>query len=89
MGNSGKLSLAAITASLRTRPGSSPQRVLSRNYAKEYLIRIARGLGGGKSRSQAYGHAKATDLSGDASQQSFKRSEPLEDALKQMKKGVS
>jgi hypothetical protein len=45
-----------------------------RNYATEYLIRIARGLAGGKS---------------NASPQPFKRSEPLEDALKLMKKGVS
>ena len=33
-----------------------------RNYATEYLIRIARGLAGGKSRSQARGHARAVDL---------------------------
>ena len=33
-----------------------------RDYAKEYLIRIARGLAGGKSRSQARGHARAADL---------------------------
>jgi hypothetical protein len=45
-----------------------------RNYATEYLIRIARRLAGGKS---------------NASPQPFKRSEPLEDALKLMKKGVS
>jgi hypothetical protein len=60
-----------------------------RNYAKEYLIRIARGLAGGKSRSQARGHARAADISNTASPQPFKRSEPLEDALKLMKKGVS
>jgi hypothetical protein len=60
-----------------------------RTYVKEYLIRIARGLAGGKSRSQARGHAKATDLASNASPQPFKRSEPLEDALKLMKKGVS
>ena len=60
-----------------------------RNYAKEYLIRIARGLAGGKSRSQARGHARAADLPSNASPQPFKRSEPLEDALKLMKKGVS
>jgi hypothetical protein len=60
-----------------------------RNYAKEYLIRIARGLAGGKSRSQARGHARAGDLPQTASAQPFKRSEPLEDALKLMKKGVS
>ena len=60
-----------------------------RNYAKEYLIRIARGLAGGKSRAQARGHARAADLPGDASPRPFRRSEPLEDALKLMKKGVS
>jgi hypothetical protein len=60
-----------------------------RNYAKEYLIRIARGLAGGKSRSQARGHARAADLPSTAGRQPFKRSEPLEDALKLMKKGVS
>jgi hypothetical protein len=60
-----------------------------RNYATEYLIRIARGLAGGKSRSQARGHAKAADLTSNASPQPFKRSAPLEDALKLMKKGVS
>jgi hypothetical protein len=55
-----------------------------RNYANEYLIRIARGLTGGKSRSQARGHARAVDLPSNASPQPFKRSEPLEDALKLM-----
>jgi transcriptional regulator with XRE-family HTH domain len=60
-----------------------------RNYAKEYLIRIARGLAGGKSRSQARGHARAADLPSNTSPQPFKRSEPLEDALKLVKKGVS
>jgi hypothetical protein len=60
-----------------------------RNYAKEYLIRITRGLAGGKSRSQARGHARAADLPGSASPQPFRRSEPLEAALKLMKQGVS
>jgi hypothetical protein len=60
-----------------------------RNYATEYLIRIARGLGAGKSRSQARGHARAVDLPSTAAPQPFKRSEPLEDALKLMKQGVS
>jgi hypothetical protein len=60
-----------------------------RNYAKEYLIRVARGLAGGKSRSQARGHARAADLPSNAGPQPFRRSEPLEDALKLMKKGVS
>jgi hypothetical protein len=60
-----------------------------RNYAKEYLIRIARGLAGGKSRAQARGHARAVDVVSGSSLQPFRRSEPLEDALKLMKKGVS
>ena len=60
-----------------------------RTTPTEYLIRIARGLAGGKSRSQARGHARAADLPSNASPQPFKRSEPLEDALKLMKKGVS
>jgi hypothetical protein len=60
-----------------------------RNYAKEYLIRIARGLAGGKSRAQARGHARAADLPSNTSPQPFKRSEPLEDALRLMRKGVS
>jgi hypothetical protein len=67
--------------------GSNSKR--KRNYAYEYLIRIARGLAGGKSRSQARGHARAADLPSNASPLPFKRSEPLEDALKFMKKGVS
>jgi hypothetical protein len=66
---------------------SNPKRI--RDYAKEYLIRIARGLAGGKSRSQARGHAKAADLASNACPQPFKRSEPLEGTLKLMKKGVS
>ncbi|MFZ0600855.1 MAG: hypothetical protein WAN05_05705 [Roseiarcus sp.] len=60
-----------------------------RNCAKEYLIRITRGLASGKSRSQARGHARAADLPGDAGPQPFRRSEPLEGALNLMKKGVS
>jgi hypothetical protein len=66
---------------------SNPKRI--RDYAKEYLIRIARGLAGGRSRSQARGHARAADLPSNASPQPFNRSEPLEDPLKLMKKGVS
>jgi hypothetical protein len=51
---------------------SNPKRI--RDYAKEYLIRIARGLAGGKSRSQARGHARAVDLPSTAAPQPFKRS---------------
>ena len=60
-----------------------------RNYKQEYLIRIARELAGGKSRAQARGHARAIDLPSSTSWQPFKRTEPLEDALKLMRKGVS
>ena len=49
---------------------SNPKRI--RDYAKEYLIRIARGLAGGKSRSQARGHAKAADLASNTRPQPFK-----------------
>jgi hypothetical protein len=61
----------------------------TRNYAQEYLIRIVRGLASGKSRSQARGHARAADLPSDSNPQPFKRSEPLENALKLMKTGLS
>ncbi len=61
----------------------------TRNYALEYLIRKARGLGAGKSLSQARGHARATDLADQGESQPFKRSSPLENALKLMKQGVS
>jgi len=61
----------------------------TRNYEIEYLIRKARGLAAGKSLSQARGHARAADLLGCASPQPFKRTEPLENALKLMKTGVS
>ena len=67
--------------------GSTSKR--KRNYAIEYLIRIARGLTGGKSRAQARGHARATDLADQGEAQPFKRSSPLETALKLMKQGVS
>jgi hypothetical protein len=68
---------------------SKRKRKKTRNYPLEYQIRKARGLAAGKSLSQARGHARATDLPGNAGPQPFKRSEPLEDALKLMRKGVS
>jgi hypothetical protein len=68
---------------------SKRKRKKTRNYALEYLIRIARGFAGGKSRAQARGHARATDLADQGKQQPFKRSNPLEDALKRIKGGVS
>jgi hypothetical protein len=61
----------------------------TRNYALEYLIRKARGLENGRSLSQARGHARAADLPSNTGPQPFRRSEPLEDALKLMKQGVS
>ena len=60
-----------------------------RNYAKEYLIRIARGLAGGRSRAQARGHARAADVPDETKQRPFDRSNALEEALKLMKQGVS
>jgi hypothetical protein len=60
-----------------------------RDYSLEYLIRKARGLAAGKSLSQARGHARAADLPSNAGPQPFRRSEPLEGALKLMKTGVS
>ncbi len=68
---------------------SKRKRKKTRNYALEYLIRIARGLAGGKSRSQARGHARAVDLGQSAGEQPFDRSNALENALKLMKQGVS
>jgi hypothetical protein len=65
------------------------KRKKTRNYPLEYLIRTARGLAAGKSLSQARGHARAADLPDNTIPQPYKRSEPLEDALKLMKKGVS
>jgi hypothetical protein len=60
-----------------------------RNHHEENLIRKARGLAAGESLSQARGHARAADLPRTVGPQPFKRSEPLEDALKLIKKGVS
>jgi hypothetical protein len=61
----------------------------TRNYALEYLIRKARGLAAGNSLSQARGHARAIDLADHGESQPFKRSSPLENALKLMKQGAS
>jgi hypothetical protein len=61
----------------------------TRNYVLEYLIRKARGLAAGKSLAQARGHSRAIDLPGQGESQPFKRSSPLENALKLMKQGVS
>lgn len=60
-----------------------------RNYVREYQIRIAQGLAGGKSRSEARGHARAADVGESARRLPFDRSNVLENALKLMKQGVS
>ena len=65
------------------------KRKKTRNYALEYLIRKARGREDGRSLAQARGHARAVDLPSTTTPQPFKRSEPLENALKLMKQGVS
>jgi hypothetical protein len=66
---------------------SKPKR--KRNYAKEYLIRIAHGLARGKSRSAARGHAKASDLTQRQTPTFKDRRQPLEVALRLMKHGAS
>jgi lambda repressor-like predicted transcriptional regulator len=68
---------------------SKRKRKRTRNYALEYLIRTARGLDNGRSLAQARGHARAVDLPSNTAPRPFKRSEPLENALKLMKQGVS
>jgi hypothetical protein len=82
-----RASLVALPQTWERQMASNSKR--KRNYAKEYLIRKARGLAAGKSLPQARGHARAADLPSSASPQPFRRSEPLEDALKLIKKGVS
>jgi hypothetical protein len=59
-----------------------------RDFKQEYLARIARGLASGKSRSQARGHARASDLP-HASPLPFKKENWLEKALKLMKQGAT
>ncbi len=56
-----------------------------RDYRKEYQDRIACGLSSGKSRSQARGHTRASDL--EAALQPVEKGSPLEKALKMMKQG--
>ena len=60
-----------------------------RDFAGEYKARIARGLASGKSRSQARGHAKASDLPQPETPAAVDRKDPLERALKLMKQGSS
>jgi hypothetical protein len=57
-----------------------------RNYKQEYQARIERGLASGKSRSQARGHARASDLP-HASPLPFEKENALEKALMLMKQG--
>jgi len=59
-----------------------------RDFKQEYLARIARGLASGKSRSQARGHARASDLP-HASPLPFEKENRLEKALKLMKQGAT
>jgi len=60
-----------------------------RNFAEEYQKRIARGLASGKSRAQARGHARATDLPKPETLAQFNKIDALERALKLMKQGLS
>ncbi|MDB5595658.1 MAG: hypothetical protein JWM36_2619 [Hyphomicrobiales bacterium] len=60
----------------------------TRDYTKEYQARIARGLAVGKSRSQARGHAKAGDTRSEV-RAPFDKDDPLERALKLIKKGAT
>jgi hypothetical protein len=60
----------------------------NRDFKQEYLARIARGLASGKSRSQARGHARASDLP-HASPLPFEKENWLEKALKLMKQGAT
>jgi hypothetical protein len=59
-----------------------------RDFKQEYLARIARGLASGKSRSQARGHTRASDLP-HASPLPFEKENTLEKALKLMKQGAT
>jgi len=60
-----------------------------RDFQAEYKARIARGLASGKSRSQARGHARASDLPKRESAQFVDRRSKLETALRLMKQGFS
>jgi hypothetical protein len=59
----------------------------NREYRKEYQARIDRGLASGKSRSQARGHARASDLPRAETPLRFDKENALEKALKLMKQG--
>jgi hypothetical protein len=60
-----------------------------RNFKQEYLARIARGLASRKSRSQARGHARASDLPRRETPLPFEKENRLEKALKLLKQGAT
>lgn len=60
-----------------------------RDFKAEYRARIARGLASGKSRAQARGHAKASDMPDAKVSGFFDKKDKLEQALRLMRKGVS
>jgi hypothetical protein len=60
-----------------------------RDFRKEYLARIARGPASGKSRSQARGHARASDLPKPATPLPCDKKNSLKKALKLMKQGAT
>jgi hypothetical protein len=60
-----------------------------RDFKQEYLARIARGLASGKSRSQARGHARASDLPRREMPFPFEKESALEKALKMMRQGAT
>ena len=65
-----------------------PKSRKQRDYQAEYQRRISRGLATGKSRSAARGHSRAADLPKPAPS-SIDRDSALEQALKQMRRGLS
>jgi hypothetical protein len=60
-----------------------------RDFKREYEARIARGLASGKSRSQARGHARASDLPKLEWLAPVDKTSALEKALKMMRQGAS
>jgi hypothetical protein len=61
----------------------------NRDYKREHQARIVRGLASGKSRSQARGHARASDLLKPASPLPIDKKNKLEKALKLMRRGAT
>src|ERR1700730_4560237 len=60
-----------------------------RDFKQEYLARIARGVASGKCRSQARGHARASDLPRREMPFPFEKESALEKALKMMRQGAT